>query len=222
MHVVTVTPAPASARVPVTSTFEGRAETAADEVALVQGMLTGSERHWRQFHLRYDRLIFRCITKVTGRFASLLTQDDIREVYATLVVQLLQNDMHKLRSFDPERGNRLGSWIGLLAINAAYDYLRQIRREPNRAPLAEAETLSCELPSPLDITLQRERAERVADVLSGFSAKDREFVTLYYGEGLEPEQIAERMGISVKTVYSKKHKIRSRLETMLASCRVAA
>lgn len=221
MHVVTVTPAPESARVPVTS-FEGRAETAADEVALVQGMLTGSERHWRQFHLRYDRLIFRCITKVTGRFASLLTQDDIREVYATLVVQLLQNDMHKLRSFDPERGNRLGSWIGLLAINAAYDYLRQIRREPNRAPLAEAETLSCELPSPLDITLQRERAARVADVLSGFSAKDREFVTLYYGEGLEPEQIAERMGISVKTVYSKKHKIRSRLETMLAGCRAAA
>lgn len=220
MHVVTVTPAPASNRIP--SLTEGRAETAADEVALVQGMLTGSERHWRQFHLRYDRLIFRCITKVTGRFASLLTQDDIREIYATLVVQLLQNDMHKLRSFDPARGNRLGSWIGLLAINAAYDYLRQIRREPNRAPLTEAETLSCELPSPLEVTLQRERAERVADVLSGFSAKDREFVTLYYGEGLEPEQIAERMGISVKTVYSKKHKIRSRLETMLAGCRVAA
>ncbi len=34
-----------------------------------------------------------------------------------------------------------------------------------------------------------------------------EFITLYYGEGLEPEEIGRRMGISVKTVYSKKHKI---------------
>jgi RNA polymerase sigma-70 factor (ECF subfamily) len=188
---------------------------------LVRGMLSGSERRWREFHSRYDRLIFRCITKVTGRFASLLAHDDIREIYATLVVQLLSNDMHKLRTFDPARGNRLGSWIGLLAINAAYDYLRQIRREPNRAPLAEAETLSCDLPSPLEVALHRERAERVTTVLAHFSAKDREFVSLYYGEGLEPEQIATRMNISVKTVYSKKHKIRSRLESMLAPCRAA-
>jgi RNA polymerase sigma-70 factor (ECF subfamily) len=212
MHAVSVTVAPDSSR----------PETPADEIALVEGMLGGGERAWRQFHARYDRLIFRCITKVTGRFASLLTQDDIREIYATLIVQLLSNDMHKLRSFDPARGNRLGSWIGLLAINAAYDYLRQIRREPNRAPLAEAESLSCDLPSPLDVALYRERAARVTSVLSGFSAKDREFVALYYGEGLEPEQIAERMNISVKTVYSKKHKIRSRLESMLAGCRAAA
>ena len=118
--------------------------------ALVRGMLAGSERAWRDFHARYDRLIYRCITKVTGRFSSFLSQDDIREIYATLLVQLLSNDMHKLRSFDPDRGNRFGSWIGLLAINAAYDYLRSMRREPNRAPMAEAEVLSCELPSPLE------------------------------------------------------------------------
>ena len=216
METLTVTTAPDSVR-PDSS----RPESLADEAALVEGLLTGSERHWRQFHARYDRLIFRCITKVTGRFASLLTQDDIRAIYATLVVQLLSNDMHKLRTFDPARGNRLGSWIGLLAINAAYDYLRQIRREPNRAPLAEAETLSCDLPSPLEVALHRERAERVTSVLAHFSAKDREFVSLYYGEGLEPEQIATRMNISVKTVYSKKHKIRSRLESMLAPCRAA-
>ena len=30
---------------------------------------------------------------------------------------------------------------------------------------------------------------------------------LYFNEGLDVEQIAERMRISVKTVYTKKHKI---------------
>ncbi|MEJ7730189.1 MAG: sigma-70 family RNA polymerase sigma factor [Polyangiaceae bacterium] len=189
---------------------------------LVRDMLAGRERAWRDFHARYDRLIYRCITKVTGRFSSFLSQDDIREIYATLLVQLLSNDMHKLRSFDPERGNRFGSWIGLLAINAAYDYLRSMRREPNRAPMAEAEVLSCELPSPLEQVEHKQRAELVANILRAFSAKDREFVALYFGEGLEPEQIAERMHISVKTVYSKKHKIQSRLEAMLSQAQLAA
>jgi len=192
------------------------------EGELVQGLITGDERAWRQFHTRYDRLIYRCITKVTGRFSSFINQDDIREIYATLLVQLLSNDMHKLRSFDPERGNRFGSWIGMLAINCAYDYLRSMRREPNRAPLAEAEVLSCDLPSPLEQVEHRQRAELVAHVLRAFSAKDQEFVALYFGEGLEPEQVASRMHISIKTVYSKKHKIQSRLETMLNNAQLAA
>lgn len=189
---------------------------------LIEQMLVGSERAWREFHSRYDRLIYRCITKVTGRFSSFLSQDDIREIYATLLVQLLSNDMHKLRSFDADRGNRFGSWIGLLAINAAYDYLRSMRREPNRAPLAEAEIMSCDLPSPLEQVEHKQRAELVAKILRAFSAKDQEFVALYFGEGLEPEQIAQRMRISIKTVYSKKHKIQTRLEAMLTEARLAA
>jgi RNA polymerase sigma-70 factor (ECF subfamily) len=198
------------------------APSADAECALVRGMLSGSENAWREFHTRYDRLIYRCITKVTGRFAAHLGHEDIREIYGTLLVQLLSNDMHKLRTFDPARGNRLGSWIGMLAINCAYDYLRAMRREPSRAPLSEAEILSCDMPSPFEHVDRMQRAALVAHTLRAFSAKDREFVALYFGEGLEPEQIARRMRISVKTVYSKKHKIQTRLEAMLGGARLAA
>jgi len=180
---------------------ETHARSTQDEMLLLEGLLQGSDRAWREFHLRYDRLIYRCITKVTGRFAAVVSQDDIREIYATLIVQ----------------GNRFSSWLGLLAINAAYDHLRSLKREPNRAPLNEAEALRCELPTPHELCERRERAQRVATVLRTFSAKDQQFVELYYGEGLEPEQVAERMNISVKTVYSKKHKIQSRLESLLAT-----
>lgn len=187
------------------------------DALLLEGLIAGRDSAWREFHVRFDRLIYRCITKVTSRFSAVVSQDDIREIYATLIVQLLSNDMHKLRTFDPARGNRFTSWLGLLAINAAYDYLRAIRREPNRAPVTEAETLGSDLPNPHDLCERRERAEKVVRVLATFSAKDQEFVELYFGEGLEPEQIAERMNISVKTVYSKKHKIRSRLESLLSA-----
>ena len=47
------------------------------------------------------------------------------------------------------------------------------------------------------------------------SAKDQAFVRLYFGEGMAPEKIATELGISVKTVYSKKHKIGAKLEALL-------
>jgi len=130
-------------------------------------------------------------------------------------VQLLANDMHKLRSFAPARGNTLGSWIGLLAINCAYDYLRALRREPNRAPLDEVDEMGSDSPSPHDLLELKQRMALVADILRDFSEKDREFVALYFGEGLDAEQIAERMQISVKTVYSKKHKIQCRIDRLV-------
>jgi RNA polymerase sigma-70 factor (ECF subfamily) len=184
---------------------------------LVAGMLAKDPAAWREFQSRYDRLIIRCITKVTRRFASIVSQDDVREICATLYISLLANDMHKLRSFDPERGNRFSSWIGLLAINAAYDYLRTLKREPQKECITEAMDLVCELPDPFELTSEHERAAIAQRTLADFSEKDRTFAELYFGEGMAPQDIADRMNISVKTVYSKKHKIQSRLESVLTS-----
>lgn len=195
---------------------------AASEATLLSGMIADEERAWREFNDRYSRLIYRCITRVTARFAAVVGPDDVREIYAMLCVQLLANDKRKLRSFEPGRGNKLGSWIGMLAIHSAYDFLRTIKREPKRGTLSEAEGLSSDLPDPHDVCVLRQQVGMVSDILAEFSDKDREFITLYYGEGLEPEAISSRMGISVKTVYSKKHKIRSRLEALVVQRRLAA
>ncbi|MBI3203374.1 MAG: sigma-70 family RNA polymerase sigma factor [Myxococcales bacterium] len=192
------------------------------EATLLAGMIADEPRAWRDFNDRYSRLIYRCITRVTARFSAVVGPDDVREIYAMLCVQLLANDKRKLRSFEPGRGNKLGSWIGMLAIHSAYDHLRTLKREPKRGTLSEAEGLSSELPDPHDVCVFRQQVGMVSEILAEFSDKDREFITLYFGESLEPEEIAVRMGISVKTVYSKKHKIRSRLETLLVQRRLAA
>lgn len=193
-----------------------------DERALLEAMLVDDEDAWREFNTRYSRLIYRCITRVTARFSAVVGPDDVREIYGMVCMGLLANDKRKLRSFEPGRGNKLGSWIGMLAIHAAYDFLRGVKREPKRGCLTEAEALSSDLPDPYEVCVMRQRAGIVTTLLDRFSDKDREFITLYFGEGLEPEQIAQRMGISVKTVYSKKHKIRSRLEALLAERKLAA
>jgi RNA polymerase sigma-70 factor (ECF subfamily) len=185
------------------------------DLELVDAMVAGGAQAWREFQRRYDRLVHRCILKVTRRFSSVVSQEDVREIAATLSLSLLANDMHKLRTFDPDRGNRFSSWIGLLAINCAYDYLRQLRREPNKGGLNEACELACQLPDPFETVMDRERADLAQKMLEGFTDRDRAFASLYFGEGMDPDEIARRMNISVKTVYSKKHKIQSRLEAIV-------
>jgi RNA polymerase sigma-70 factor (ECF subfamily) len=100
----------------------------------------------------------------------------------------------------------------MLAVNAAYDYLRSAGRRPilNReGNLIEANEEHDR--SPLDHLLEKERWDHLNEMLMDFTDKDRTFVDLYYRRGMEAEQIAEEMQISLKTVYSKKHKIRAHL-----------
>jgi RNA polymerase sigma-70 factor, ECF subfamily len=192
------------------------------DAELVCALLADEPRAWREFNTRFSRLVLSTITRVTTRFRGVVSQEDVREIYATFSVQLLANHKNKLRQFDPERGNKLSTWLGLLASHTAYDFLRSARREPKRAALSEAEDLYSALPDPCESALMRERAALVGKLLADFTEKDRAFIQLYFGDGLAPERVAERLGISVKTVYSKKHKIQARLQTLLLDAQLAA
>ena len=167
---------------------------------------------WREFERRYERLIERCILKVTRRFSSVVSVDDVREIGGQLRLSLLANDMHKLRIYNPSRGTKLGSWIGMLSVNAAYDFLRSAGRRPLLDKVDGAIDPHEEVDrTPLDQLIEKERWEHLNGLLAEFTDKDRTFVELYYQRGMEADEIAAEMQISLKTVYSKKHKIRAHL-----------
>ncbi|NLY94410.1 MAG: sigma-70 family RNA polymerase sigma factor [Myxococcales bacterium] len=182
---------------------------------LLGRMLERDAKAWREFYRRFDRLIYRCIHKVTSRFRHTVGPDDVQEIYGQLMVNLTAHDMRRLRAFQPEKGNKLGSWIGLLATNTAWDYLRSVARQPMCSEIGEAELVSSQAPSPLDEFAQKEQWQILGRMIQGLSAKDRTFVRLYFVDGLSAEEVADEMSISIKTVYSKKHKIRCRLEQEL-------
>jgi RNA polymerase sigma-70 factor (ECF subfamily) len=140
----------------------------------------------------------------------------VDEIYARFCLELLSHDRKKLRAFDPDKGSRLSTWVGLLATNATYDYLRFIRRNLVCDPLPERDCLRSGDQSPLEQTEAQERASKAAKILSHLSTRDRQFVQLYFAEGLSADEVAARMNINVKTVYTKRHKISARLESLVA------
>jgi RNA polymerase sigma-70 factor (ECF subfamily) len=191
---------------------------------LLTRVFRNDERGWTELVRRYRALIYRCITKVTGKYSA-VSGADVDEVYADVLMQLLRDDGHKLRMYNPARGTKLGSWIGMIAVNAAYDYLRGFGRRPllDKINSTVDPHEECDR-TPLDLLMEKERWTHFNDLLTDFSEKDRTFLELYYARGLEAEAVAAEMQISLKTVYSKKHKIRAHLQRaldQLGDCAIA-
>jgi RNA polymerase sigma-70 factor (ECF subfamily) len=195
-----------------------------EDAALVAALIAGDEGAWRVFHERHSPSMLDAISGVRNRFPHIIGADDVRDIYAELCLQLLGNDKRRLRQFDPARGTPLRAWLGVLARHAAFDFLRLRRRQPTvrwKEEMLQLDALDSEAPDALNICCSRERARIFATLVDELSARDREFVELHFYEGLDPEQTAERLGICVGTVYSKKHKIRARIESLLGK-RLAA
>lgn len=179
---------------------------------LLRHVLRSEARGWAELVRRYRPLIYRCITKITLKYAPSLSSADLDEIYADVMMQLVRDDMHKLRIYNPARGTKLGSWIGMISVNAAYDFLRGVGRRPvlDKVDGAIDPHEECDR-TPLDQLIEKERWTHLNELLSDFTDKDRTFVELYYQKGMEADEIAAEMQISLKTVYSKKHKIRAHL-----------
>jgi RNA polymerase sigma-70 factor (ECF subfamily) len=184
--------------------------TLLNDAQLRDRLLTHNAAAWREFHRRYDRMVSACVKRVIVRFARVVPSDAIHEIRANFYAALLANDLHKLRTFDVARGNKLGSWIGLIAINAAWDYLRICARRPT-APLLAAERLPSEGADLVQVSAARQTCDHLADVVSALPPRDREFVRLYFVDGRSPQEVAEALGMNVKTVYTKKHRLTRQL-----------
>ena len=190
-----------------------------DEAALIPNLLVDDERAWRTFHELYASRLQGAISRVTRHFPQLTGTDHVDEIYGTLCLRLLSDDKRRLRSFDPARGTPLGAWLCALAKNSAHDFLRSRQRQPWLSRLAEDVNdvePGSDLPDAFSLCSMREGARQLEQLLATLSERDQEFMHAYL-EGLEPEEIAGQLGISVSTVYSKKHKILARLENALSN-----
>jgi RNA polymerase sigma-70 factor (ECF subfamily) len=173
---------------------------------------------WQVFFKKHERLILACLRRVYSRYHVPLPQEEMEDLVGAVCLDLVRDDYKKLRLFDPDRGYRLSSWVGLIATNVAHDALR--RRAPAATSADDAESpiseLRSPLPDPLEQADQRQQVEILARAVSLLSGTEQEFIRRYYLEGQSPEEIAETTGVSVNTVYSRKNKVRAKLLRLVA------
>ena len=172
---------------------------------------------WNRFVDRYQRLITSCVLKVLRRYGAVFSNDDLDDLVGDVWLQLLRDDMKKLRQYDAERGFRIASFIGLVATNTTIDHLRS--RQAEATPLDQITedyaslTLVAEAPS--EMVEREEQAQLVRSALGRLSPDERKFVVEVFHAERAPEELAKQLGITTNTVYSRKFKIREKLQRIV-------
>lgn len=187
-----------------------------DDAALLGEVLAaGGGVPFEVLFTRFRSLMLACIVRTARGQGRRLGDADALDVLGDVSVALLAHDLRKLRQYRPDRGTTVATWLGLVATSTCRDALRKQRRA--RLELTdglELERLPSAAPAP-DVALADAEARRAVEaMLAQFSERDRAFVMLYFAEARAPEAVAEEMGISVATVYSKKAKIKARLTSL--------
>lgn len=193
-----------------------------DENRFVQALLDDEVEAWREFEVRYSKLIQRSISRVTSQFSAVVGADDAKEIYAMVCFRLLDHDKRKLRRFDATRGHSLRGWLGMVAVQCTYDYLRRRRRQRIHELDAGREIFaSARAADPYEEFWAEQRTRLAKSLLEQVGSRDREFLQLFM-QGRLPGEIAAEMGITLSTVYSKKHKIGMQLSRLAQANDLAA
>jgi RNA polymerase sigma-70 factor (ECF subfamily) len=187
---------------------------------LLQAVFARAGGAWPAFYARFERLIVACIKRALRKYTALHSDEDVEDMASTVCLNLVKDDYHKLRSFDPRRGYKLSSWVGLIATNTALDALR--RRDPihdsldrhagDEAPPAQVVD---QRPAPDRSMELREQQRALLAAIGALPEGDRRFLELYYDQELAPEELARAMNIAVNTVYSRKNKLREKLRKII-------
>jgi RNA polymerase sigma-70 factor (ECF subfamily) len=203
--------------IPVDRTYSERSDE-----ELLRAVLRKNQAAFGELLRRYRGLLFRCITRITARYERVLGSEDVEEIFAEVCMALWQDDLRRLRAYDPTRGMKLGSWLGLIASHATYDFLRRLARRPACDDLGVVPEQHADEPSALERLLGRERHDALQGLVDEMSERDQDFFQLYFDAEQDPDEVARDLRISVKTVYSKKNKITTRLLRRAAEAAIAA
>jgi RNA polymerase sigma-70 factor (ECF subfamily) len=177
---------------------------------LLARILAREAMAWREFVRRYRPVIDARIDSVLRRFPHVMGDADADDIRGVLMYSLQTRDMYRLRAFDVLRGVRFSTWIGILARNAAWDYLRAHTRTLATVHGVELDRVDPQTEDPERRLDARQQSLLLQARVSALSERDKWFLGLYMDDR-EPEDISRVMNISVRTVYTKKHKLQVKL-----------
>lgn len=205
---------PAAGERPALRLIRGDAEHAQPaeetEEALVREVLSAKEAPLRRLVARYRGDLLRVIERVL-RLAR--RSDGAEDILQQVLLELFRKDMRLLRTWDPQKGRSLRSYLCKLAERRAYDALRGRRDRMERS--MDDLTLEALVDLPHEALARQGRTQRFAAALDAFRGKCRDdewsFFSLCFIEEQPIRDIAQALAISEPTAHQRRYRLRQRL-----------
>ena len=179
-----------------------------EERELIARCLAGEDGAWRLFLSTYDATIChlarRCLRSLQ------MPGDDVQveEIRSGVLEMLVAQDSRILRTFRWQCS--FATWLRVVVRTVCVRSVRRKKIDPRSVPSPAAPA------QPLEHLLTEERIRTVRQALDGLPERDREILTMFFGEGRPYREIAETLRIPMGTVATvlarAREKLRGNLE----------
>ena len=169
----------------------------AQEATLVEACTSGDSSAWYRLVDTYGPRVYGAIRYFLRAFRESMTEEDSRNIYQELFLDLCSNNFRKLKSF--HGGGKLTTWLFTVARRQCLDYVRassRIKRYRPKAAGPEVLDLGRPLTEQEDHVAATENKEAVHAALERLDPKNRMLIILFYYEGLSYEEIAKVVDVS--------------------------
>ena len=175
--------------------------TGGDDHDLVQSILHGSERSFRQLVGRYQGIVYSVVLGIVGN--RIEVEDIVQEVFIKIYTGL--------RTFRGE--SKLSTWIYRIARNESINALARLKGDYR--PLDEAEPLVSSLGNPEELLGGKQSRDLIRSLIARLEEHYRVVIELRYLGEKSYAEIAEIMEIPVGTVKTYIHRAKTELKKML-------
>jgi RNA polymerase sigma factor (sigma-70 family) len=172
---------------------------------------------WEGFLEQYSKLIYYSIHRTCKLRHYRVSREELEDLFNDVLVHFIRDDCKRLRMFRGDGGCSVATWIRTVTVRYVIDYLRQQYRIRGLVNI-EDDNIVAEVSRERPVTRPDEiyelrEEERIFDKAVGsLEENDKCFMELYYTRGLSPDEVSQVLGISVKTVYSRVNRIKTKIQ----------
>jgi len=181
---------------------------------LIDRCLRGEGQAWDTFIRRFSPLVYYAIQKVL-RGAG---ETELADLHNDIFLSLMEHGGRKLRQYEGKNGCSVSTWIRVIAIRAAIDYLKKRKDVVSLADehdAGAAETVLTAFSEPLEHLTADEQRSILRELLEELPTRDRLFLRLLYYEEIPPADVARLLRTTPNAVYSRGNYLREKLKEAL-------
>ena len=176
-----------------------------DDVQLIRSTLLGNDAAFNTLVQKYQKNVHALVWRKIGDFhyAEEITQDTFLQAYKKL--STLKNH------------NQFAGWLYVIANRLCINWMRKKKPamqslEGTRAEEVAQYSYNHYVSGEREAEAAEHRSEIVEKLLSRLPESERTVVTLYYLGEMTSKEIGKFLGVSVKTIHSRLHRARKRLQ----------
>ena len=176
-----------------------------DDVQLIHSILSGNDEAFSTLVKKYQKSVHALAWRKIGDFhhAEEITQDTFLQAYKKLSTLK-----------DP---NQFAGWLYVIANRLCLNWMRKKKPimqslEGTRVGEVEKSSYTRYVSEQREAAAAEHRSEIVEKLLARLPESERTVVTLYYLAEMTSKEIGKFLGVSVKTVHSRLHRARKRLQ----------